>query len=1307
MLKKKPFQIVCFLLIFIISLGIGIRQVNNYDINNEIINDNNQNEYKTIIETSGFWTPGIISIDDTDWGNTDWDTIDDNPWCSGAGTWADPYIIENVSIDAQDSGSCILIQNSRKYFRIENCTLIGSESGSLYNPQGGIKTYNTTNGLMINNNCSNNNGAGIVISEESHNHTIMQNLLFKNKYGVRAYNNTSNNSIIENTILNMTSDGIEFTNANLVGGISDYNTIAGNIIKYCENPGIAFSISNDIWKWNNISNNIIYKNEWGINFEGWSDQEQHHNYTVSDNNITESTYQGIFLGYIRYSNISNNYFEKNDIVDPGFAAALFLYERCEFNTIRYNKFIDNYKRGIWVYGLVPNGDNLFYGNEFRNSGIINAQDDGGTNYWNNSIIGNFYDDLTGDYTDLDDDGIIDNNVIYNITGTANAQDKLPLYDDGFSGNNLIINDISSNNWAWALTKPWCSGSGTEGDPYVISPSIIDAWKSGSSITINNSRTYFRIENCSLYNSSSGPNWKWDAGVRLENTTNGYIINNNMYNNSGYGVHIYDGCENNTIINNTMIYNTLGGVDIRNGSNYNQFIGNHVNLTRFTNPAFSVGTILDPVPCNSNIVSENQIFNNGGTGLLAYMTEDAYGNILNDNIIYGNNDGLIVTKNAAHLCYNYTISGNYIYNNVNNGMKVKGLQGSIISNNNLTNNGDTTSERGIYVEGDNNYNNFTSNYIFNSSGHGIYVSSSGNTNNRFYNNTLIDNLINAEDDASNNDWNYTNIGNYWSNYSGIDINDDGLGDTIHPIQGDAGAIDFTPMWWDPPNITLITPNEDDLFGVESPNFEVLISEGYNDTTWLSLYNGTWSDITFFTGTSGQINQNIWNNIGNGTVTIQFFANDSMGAEGFDNITVRKDAVIPDITIDLPTPNFLIGINAPNFNLTIVEEDLDSTWYSLNGGENKTFTGNGTINQNLWSALSNGTVTIRFYANDSAGNIGVAVIVYKIDILAPLITIDYPQLDGIYGSTSPDYLININEANMDKMWYSFDGGDTIHFIDSISGKTVQDVWDALPNGEVTITFYANDTVGNVGSASVTFTKNPEENLLIFVLIGIIVAVSAAGVIVVRRSRSKLKDKEAELAALARERETTTEDDILVSKEKHFCLVHKGPIEGYTYICECGTYYCTRCVEALKKNENECWSCGKALDPSKPTKGISEKKEEIKAINDKDAVDHKKSIKEKADIKSPEPEKAQVIEPEPVSEPALAIPLSSESMISPETEAMIKKFDDYIQQAEAMIQKLDIKFSAGAISQEEFLKKKTFLAEKIGEAMAKRDQLKEQQT
>ena len=83
----------------------------------------------------------------------------------------------------------------------------------------------------------------------------------------------------------------------------------------------------------------------------------------------------------------------------------------------------------------------------------------------------------------------------------------------------------------------------------------------------------------------------------------------------------------------------------------------------------------------------------------------------------------------------------------------------------------------------------------------------------------------------------------------------------------------------------------------------------------------------------------------------------------------DDLIPIITINSPNEDDVFGANPPTFSISIVESNLDKTWYSLNGGTNITFTGlTGTINQALWDALPEGNVIIRFYANDTFGRIG---------------------------------------------------------------------------------------------------------------------------------------------------------------------------------------------------------------------------------------------------------------------------------------------------------------------------------------------------
>ena len=92
----------------------------------------------------------------------------------------------------------------------------------------------------------------------------------------------------------------------------------------------------------------------------------------------------------------------------------------------------------------------------------------------------------------------------------------------------------------------------------------------------------------------------------------------------------------------------------------------------------------------------------------------------------------------------------------------------------------------------------------------------------------------------------------------------------------------------------------------------------------------------------------------------------------------------------------------------------------------------------------------------------------------------------------------------MWYSLNGDANITFT-GLTGTIDQALWDALPEGNVVITFYANDTLGRIAFQEVTVVKEisqpsprkiPGYNLLF--LLGII---SAVAVIVIRKKLNHL--------------------------------------------------------------------------------------------------------------------------------------------------------------------------------------------------------------
>ncbi|GAH77664.1 unnamed protein product, partial [marine sediment metagenome] len=99
-------------------------------------------------------------------------------------------------INAGNSGSCILIENSNVCFKIKNCILKNSEWA---NSHAGIKLVNTKNGQLIDNDCSNNNGYGISLLK-SDNNTISNNIANFNNGNSIYLEDCDNNTISENTL---------------------------------------------------------------------------------------------------------------------------------------------------------------------------------------------------------------------------------------------------------------------------------------------------------------------------------------------------------------------------------------------------------------------------------------------------------------------------------------------------------------------------------------------------------------------------------------------------------------------------------------------------------------------------------------------------------------------------------------------------------------------------------------------------------------------------------------------------------------------------------------------------------------------------------------------------------------------------------------------------------------------------------------------------------------------------------------------------------------------------------------------------
>ena len=221
--------------------------------------------------------------------------------------------------------------------------------------------------------------------------------------------------------------------------------------------------------------------------------------------------------------------------------------------------------------------------------------------------------------------------------------------------------------------------------------------------------------------------------------------------------------------------------------------------------------------------------------------------------------------------------------------------------------------------------------------------------------------------------------------------------------------------------------------------------------------------------------------------------------------RYDIVDPILTILYPNSNNnLFGKTAPNFSVIIEDTypGIDTMWYTIDGGiTNTTFTTNESINQLLWESRGNGTVTIRFYANDTSGNINWEEMIVRKDILGPIITINAPLFNQEF-RVNPAYDISILEWNLDKIWYTLDGSITNVTITSLSGAIDGSIWEGISEGAVTIRFYANDTIGNISWKDVTIIKiipsGAPLDIWYFIIIGVIILsiTAAISLVIVRK-------------------------------------------------------------------------------------------------------------------------------------------------------------------------------------------------------------------
>ena len=115
----------------------------------------------------------------------------------------------------------------------------------------------------------------------------------------------------------------------------------------------------------------------------------------------------------------------------------------------------------------------------------------------------------------------------------------------------------------------------------------------------------------------------------------------------------------------------------------------------------------------------------------------------------------------------------------------------------------------------------------------------------------------------------------------------------------------------------------------------------------------------------------------------------------------------------------------------------------------------------------------YTNSfGAGASDMVLVKFVPDIFNPIIHINNPHQYEKLGDVAPDYNISIVEPNLVSKWYTIDGGLNNYSFSQFTGTINQQFWDTAPNSSITLGFYAEDFVGNIGYSEVIVKKNEKD-------------------------------------------------------------------------------------------------------------------------------------------------------------------------------------------------------------------------------------------